>query len=217
MMGYEPQRSLQKWLIVPNCGGLRPIIDFIPASCGKANFIPSANFWLHFRREKGPCQAQEFALEPGPLFRSLSLRQMQYRTAVGVAAGAMVALALLALTVTFHGTSSRTALVQRGQGGVAPEVKVKEVAMRLRRRIAEGTRRSKSLASSRVGGYVHRVKKKALMVPAVLKKGGSRVTELAASPATKSELAPAEEARCVGMLHACQSWLELKDGDKNNI
>lgn len=27
----------------------------------------------------------------------------------------------------------------------------------------------------------------------------------------------AEEARCVGLLHACQTWLELKDGEKNSI
>jgi hypothetical protein len=27
----------------------------------------------------------------------------------------------------------------------------------------------------------------------------------------------AEKARCVGLLHACQSWLELKDGESNTI
>jgi hypothetical protein len=30
-------------------------------------------------------------------------------------------------------------------------------------------------------------------------------------------LGAAEEARCVGLLHACQTWLELKDGEKNSI
>ena len=34
---------------------------------------------------------------------------------------------------------------------------------------------------------------------------------------TDSRLNAAEEARCVGLLHACQTWLELKDGEKNSI
>ena len=37
-------------------------------------------------------------------------------------------------------------------------------------------------------------------------------SDLAAKP-----LGAAEEARCVGLLHACQTWLELKDGEKNSI
>jgi hypothetical protein len=35
--------------------------------------------------------------------------------------------------------------------------------------------------------------------------------------ADAAPLNAAEEARCVGLLHACQTWLELKDGEKNSI
>jgi hypothetical protein len=41
-----------------------------------------------------------------------------------------------------------------------------------------------------------------------------QLASLSMLPAADS---PAESARCVGLLHACQSWLELKDGVSNDI
>ena len=39
----------------------------------------------------------------------------------------------------------------------------------------------------------------------------------ASDSSAPAPLNAAEEARCVGLLHACQTWLELKDGEKNSI
>ncbi len=45
----------------------------------------------------------------------------------------------------------------------------------------------------------------------------ARKTELASFSMLPVADTPAESARCLGLLHACQSWLALKDGVSNDI
>ena len=45
----------------------------------------------------------------------------------------------------------------------------------------------------------------------------ARKTELASFSMFPVADTPAESARCLGLLHACQSWLALKDGVSNDI
>ena len=45
----------------------------------------------------------------------------------------------------------------------------------------------------------------------------SRETELSIISMLPTADTPAESARCLGLLHACQSWLALKDGVSNDI
>jgi len=84
------------------------------------------------------------------------------------------------------------------------------------------TQRSKSVqlisakTFAEVAGPVNFVRRVAFAVPA--REARTQVlvsTDKADAPL--EPLSPAEEARCVGLLHACQTWLELKDGEKNSI
>ena len=38
-----------------------------------------------------------------------------------------------------------------------------------------------------------------------------------AGEAPSDDVSPAEDARCIGLLHACQTWLQLRDGQNNSI
>jgi len=74
-------------------------------------------------------------------------------------------------------------------------------------------------AFEEVPGPVNYVRKTAFAVPLSV----ARTQQLVSTDgdgAQASDATPpnaAEEARCVGLLHACQTWLELKDGEKNSI
>lgn len=46
--------------------------------------------------------------------------------------------------------------------------------------------------------------------------GGGREEQLVSVSGSSSN-SPTEAARCVGLLHSCQTWLELKDGKMNSI
>ena len=68
-------------------------------------------------------------------------------------------------------------------------------------------------------GPVNHVRKVAAIVPehyARLEKLDEEKLD-EATPAGSSTDTPAENARCEGFLAACQTWLELKDGQKNSI
>jgi hypothetical protein len=53
----------------------------------------------------------------------------------------------------------------------------------------------------------------------VVEQTSRKAREIQLASLTKLPVAdsPAESARCVGLLHACQSWLALKDGVSNDI
>mmetsp|Transcript_24399 Transcript_24399/g.79691 ORF Transcript_24399/g.79691 Transcript_24399/m.79691 type:complete len:232 (-) Transcript_24399:1054-1749(-) len=64
-------------------------------------------------------------------------------------------------------------------------------------------------------GPVNVVRKVAIRVTSL--PASHRAREMQLSSQDRPQLTAVEQARCVGMLHACQSWLELKDGQQNSI
>ena len=77
-----------------------------------------------------------------------------------------------------------------------------------------GSRRGARAAQS-----VHYVRRVAAVLPAPAARMQALASEELepAGEAPSDDVSPAEDARCIGLLHACQTWLQLRDGQNNSI